>query len=340
MKLTLETKKFQLQLKHPFTISRSTRTTQDSVVVTISDGIYAGFGEAIPYPYYGIYIEDLLASIKKVQHIVVNITDETPETLWHKLAPHLKDDCFALCAIDCAYWDYYAKSNNKTTRSYFVNQDLQLPLSDYTIGIDSIEVMLQKMKETPWPLYKIKLGTAQDVSIIKELRRVTDAVFRVDANCAWSVEETLSNANALKELGVEFIEQPLAADNWKGMKKIKEKCVLPVIADESCQRYEDVAKCAEVFHGINIKLMKCGGLTPALKMINLARSLNIKVMAGCMAESSVGISNLCQIAPLLDYLDADGAMLLKNDTANGVTLSDGNIIFNTINGSGIEKLLS
>jgi len=147
-----------------------------------------------------------------------------------------------------------------------------------------------------------------------------------------------AQCNSLKELGVEFIEQPLHEDDWEGMKRLKKECVLPLIADESCQRFEDVEKCAEGFHGVNIKLMKCGGLTPALKMIKLARELNLKVMAGCMAESTVGISNLAQIAPLLDYIDADGGMLIKNDTANGVSLKYGNIVYPKENGSGIALL--
>ena len=142
----------------------------------------------------------------------------------------------------------------------------------------------------------------------------------------------------LEELGVEFIEQPLHPEDWDGMRLLKSECVLPLIADESCQRFEDVEKCSEGFHGINIKLMKCGGLTPALKMIEKARELNLKVMAGCMAESTVGISNLAQIAPLLDYLDADGALLLKNDTAKGVALQFGKIVYPEEKGSGISLL--
>ena len=338
MKLELATKPFQLILNHPFTISRSTRISQDTVIVSISDGVTTGYGEAIPYPYYNITHEKIGRSIIKSQGIIENGYGMYPDNLWQLLEPILKDDYFTLCAINCAYWDYYARSQNRTTRSYFKSETTQAPLSDYTIGIDSIEVMKQKIIETPWPIYKIKLGTEHDVEIISELREITNAIFRIDANCAWTVEETLQNAIQLKKLGVEFIEQPLKADDWEGMKCLKAKCVLPLIADESCQRFEDVQKCAEGFHGINIKLMKCGGLTPALKMIEKARGLNLSVMAGCMAESTVGISNLAQIAPLLDYIDADGGMLLKNDTAKGVKLEFGNIIYPNENGSGISLL--
>ncbi|MFT5215449.1 MAG: L-alanine-DL-glutamate epimerase-like enolase superfamily enzyme [Glaciecola sp.] len=337
MKLTQESKSHKLLLKYPFTISRSTRTFQDTVIVSISDGIHTGYGEAIPYPYYNITQEKIEQSILKSQLLIENAFGRHPDDLWNLLEPNLKDDYFTLCAINCAYWDYYAKSHDKTTRSYF-SVASKTPLSDYTIGIDTIEVMKQKILDTPWPIYKIKLGTKHDVEIVSELRKITNAIFRIDANCAWTVGETLKNAVQLKELGVEFIEQPLKADDWEGMKRLKRECVLPLIADESCQRFEDVEKCAEGFHGINIKLMKCGGLTPALKMIEKARELNLKVMAGCMAESTVGISNLAQIAPLLDYIDADGAMLFKNDTAKGIKLEHGNIIFSKENGSGISLL--
>jgi len=338
MKLTLTTKQYQLALKHPFTISRSTRTFQDTVVVSISDGINTGYGEAIPYPFYGITTEKIEQSVLKSQSIIENTFGIHPNDLWQQLEPNLKDDYFTLCAINCAYWDYYAQTENRTTRSYFRDENKKAPLSDYTIGIDTIEVMKQKIIETPWPIYKIKLGTEHDVEIVSELRKITEAVFRIDANCAWTVKETLDNAVKLKELGVEFIEQPLKADDWEGMKRLKEECILPLIADESCQRFEDVQKCAQGFHGINIKLMKCGGLTPAFKMIEKARELNLSVMAGCMAESTVGISSLAQIAPLLDYIDADGGMLIKNDTANGVTLKNGSIVYPKENGSGITLL--
>ena len=338
MKLKLQSKRFTLLLKHPFTISRFTRTTQETIVVSISDGNNTGYGEAIPYPYYGITLEKIEQSLYNSRAIIEHSFGVHPDDLWRQLEPSLRHDYFTLCAINCAYWDCFAQSQNRTTRSYFNDQNCQTPLSDYTIGIDTIAVMKKKILEMPWPIYKIKLGTEHDVEIITALRKMTNAVFRIDANCAWTVEETLQNAVELKALGVEFIEQPLHADDWQGMMHLKTRSVLPLIADESCQRFEDVEKCVPGFHGVNIKLMKCGGLTPAVKMIQKARAFNLKVMAGCMAESTVGISNLTQIAPLLDYIDADGAMLLKNDTADGVKLEQGKIMYSIKKGSGIALL--
>jgi L-Ala-D/L-Glu epimerase / N-acetyl-D-glutamate racemase len=336
MNLTITSKTFQLPLKHPFTTSRYTVTVQNTIIVSITNGEFTGYGEATVNPYYNSTVEKLQSSIRGVESVIENANGIAPKMLWQQLEPKLKEDYFALCAIDCAYWDFYAKLHKRTTRSFWSDDKMSMPQSNYTIGIDSIEKMKQKILETPWPIYKIKLGTKHDVEIVSELRQITNAIFRIDANCAWTVQETLDNAAELKELDVEFIEQPLNANDWEGMKILKQKSVLPLIADESCQCYEDVKPCAEMFHGINIKLMKCGGITSALKMIALARAKNIKVMAGCMTESTIGISNLCQIAPLLDYIDADGSMLLKEDIAEGIKIIDGNIIFNDKNGSGTE----
>lgn len=340
MKLTLTSRHFQLKLKHPFTISRFSRTHQDTVVVAISNGEITGYGEAIPYTYYNITKEKIEQSLESSRALVAQSFGLHPDELWVKLEVNLKGDYFTLCALNCAYWDFYAKSHNRTTRSYFANDIERLPLTDFTIGIDTVELMKQKILEMPWPIYKIKLGTTQDVEIVSELRKVTNAVFRIDANGAWAVQETLENAKKLKTLGVEFIEQPLKVEDWEGMKVLKAECVLPVIADESCQRLEDIERCAEVFQGVNIKLMKCGGITPALKMIKLAREKKLKVMLGCMAESSVGIASLCQVAPLVDYLDADGALLLDTDTADGVKIENGKIMFKDYYGSGVLNLKS
>jgi L-alanine-DL-glutamate epimerase-like enolase superfamily enzyme len=339
MKLTLTFKAYQLSLKHSFTTSRYTVNVQNTVVVCISNSDVTGYGEATANPYYGSTVEKLSTSINRVASIIETVSNCHPTDLWPQLEAKLKDDYFALCAIDCAYWDFYAKLHKRTLRSFWTHGEVHLPITNYTIGIDSIEAMTSKIKEKPWPIYKIKLGTKEDVKIIEELRKVTGSIFRIDANCAWSVEETFQNAKQLKNLNVEFIEQPLKADDWDGMRILKRICVLPIFADESCQRLEDVEKCAQCFDGINLKLMKCGGLTPALEMIKRARKLNIMVMAGCMTESTIGISSLSQLASQLDYIDADGAMLLQNDIASGTTFENGSIIYSDQYGAG-SKFLS
>ena len=278
----------------------------------------------------------MTASLEKVKPIVDSISEIHPRELWQQLSKIIPEDYFALCAVDIAYWDYYSRKNSKTLRSYWSGENARTPITSYTIAIDSLAIMKQKIIEKPWPLYKIKLGMPNDIEMVKHLREITDAVFRVDANCAWTAEQTIENARILKELNVEFIEQPLKTADIEGMKRVKQYSVLPIIADESCQREEDVEACSEIFHGINIKLMKCGGITPALRMIETAREKGLLLMAGCMTESTVGISGLTQIASLLDYLDADGALLLKRDIAYGVNFNYGKINYAKTTGTGVK----
>ncbi len=336
MSMTLDFKIFEMPLRHPFTISRYTVNIQKTMIARISDGEISGYGEATVNPYYHSTVEKLSGSIARVKPLVDAIQEMVhPADFWNVIEPHLRDDYFALCAIDIAYWDYFSRKAKKPLRDYFLGSG-QTPLTSYTIGIDTIEVMKQKIIEMPWPVYKIKLGRGHDIEIVESLRKITDSVFRIDANCAWTADQAIANSKILKDLNVEFIEQPLAAEDIEGMKKVKSESFLPVIADESCQRLEDVLSCKGLFHGINIKLMKCGGITPALRMIGEAREDNMLVMAGCMTESSVGISALVQIAPLLDYIDSDGALLLAGDIADGVRFDCGKIVYENDFGTGAK----
>ena len=329
---------YNLPLKHTFTISRQSYNIKPTMIVELKDGEYSGYGEASENPYYHITIDRMFNDLLELKDIIEKKTDESPSEYWNKLYPHLKKNMFALCALDLAYNDLYAKKKKKKLYELWNFNTRHNPLTNYTIGIDTIKNMVTKMKETPWPLYKIKLGTKEDLEIVKELRKYSDAIFRIDANCAWDVEETLKNAIELKKLGVEFIEQPLPAEDWKGAKVLFSNSVLPIIADESCQIEDDVDKCFAHFHGINIKLVKCGGLTPARRMLEKAEKLGMKKMVGCMTESSIGISAIAHLLPKLDYVDMDGAMLLAEDIASGVLIKSGKIKYSDKNGIGVELL--
>ncbi len=333
MKISL--KKFRLQLKHTFSISRESHDFQDTLIVGLSLDGKTGYGEATSNPYYGNTIESMMAEITAIEKEIAGFQLTTPE-IFHTFLVSKGLSNFTVCALDLAANDLYGKILDKPLYEIWGTNTKTYPTTNYTIGIASIEEMVSKMKETPWPIYKIKLGTDNDVAIVKELRQHTDAKFRIDANCAWSAKETIINAPLLKELGVEFLEQPLKADDWEGMEQVMHQSVLPVIADESCIVESDVEKCALHFSGVNIKLTKCGGLTPALRMISAAKEMGLKVMVGCMTESSVGISAIAQLLPQLDYVDMDGALLLKGDIASGVQIeSDGTVIFPAMGGSGI-----
>lgn len=333
MKLLVRT--YKLQLKHPFTISRGTRTEIPTLIVELLENGVSGFGEATANPYYNTTVEQFEEELIQKRKIVEISSTKTPEEYWEYLYPHFKNNMFLLCALDEAYTDLYTRQKGIKLYEYWNFKPENLPQSNYTIGIDTIENMVSKMKEMPWPIYKIKLGTKNDIEIVTELRKHSDAIFRIDANCGWTVTETIKNSIELQKLGVEFIEQPLPATNWKGAKILFDNSYLPIIADESCLVENDIEKCAEHFHGVNIKLMKCGGLTPAKRMIAKAKSLGLKTMVGCMTESSVGISAIAHLTPMLDYVDMDGALLIENDIASGVKLENGNIIFSDLNGTGV-----
>ncbi|MFT6796646.1 MAG: L-alanine-DL-glutamate epimerase-like enolase superfamily enzyme [Maribacter sp.] len=334
MKISL--KKYVLPLKHTFSISRESHDFQNSLIIGLSLNGQTGYGEATANPYYKITVESMMAEIETNLSIIENYNFNTPE-LFHAFLVSKGLNNFAICALDLAAHDLYGKLKNKPLYEIWGTNTLHYPTTNYTIGIAPIEKMVEKIQETPWPIYKVKLGTDDDVAIVRELRKHTDAVFRIDANCAWTAAETIKNAPLLKELGVEFLEQPLKADDWEGMEIVLHQSVLPVIADESCIVETDVEKCALHFNGINIKLTKCGGLTPALRMIKKGKELGLKVMMGCMTESTVGISAIAQLLPQLDYVDMDGAMLLKEDIATGVRiLKDGTVEFPELPGTGVS----
>jgi L-alanine-DL-glutamate epimerase-like enolase superfamily enzyme len=333
--MIISLKKYILPLKHTFNISRESRDFQDSLIVGLSLDGKTGYGEATANPYYNITMESMLAEINGIRKEIETFNFTKPE-IFHQFLIEKGLSNFSICALDIAAHDLYGKILGKPLYEIWGTTIDKYPTTNYTVGIASIEKMVAKMQETPWPIYKIKLGTDEDVAIVKELRKHSDAIFRIDANCAWTAEETIYNAPQLKALGVEFLEQPLNAVNWEGMKQVMHHSILPIMADESCIVETDVEKCALYFSGINIKLTKCGGLTPALRMIKKAKSLGLKVMVGCMTESTVGISAIAQLLPQLDYVDMDGALLLKEDIADGVIIQkDAKLIFPTLGGTGV-----
>ncbi len=339
MPISLRFHRFDLRLKHTFTIAHDSRDVQPSLIVELRDGPLSGFGEATSNKYYGITLDRMIDDLEGIRGLIESGEWTTAEELWQLAHASLKDNPFAQCALDEAAHDLVAKRAGKPLYRHWNLDADQNPITDYTIGIDSVENMVLKMQELPWPLYKIKLGTPDDLAIVRALRQHTDAVFRVDANCAWTAETAIQNALDFEALGVEFIEQPLKADDWEGMKRVVRESVLPVMADESCIVESDVERCAGYFHAINIKLTKCGGLTPARRMIDKARQLGLKVMVGCMNETSVGISAIAQLLPLLDYVDMDGTLLITNDPATGVTFDFGRVIYADENGTGANLIL-
>ena len=323
-----------LYLKHTFTIAHQSRDVQDTIIVRLEDDGFYWLGETTTNPFYGMTAENICERLEKARDLVEKENWASPEGLWENGKEVFKDNPFAQCALDMAAWDIFTKKKGQKLYEYLGLNPQKIPVTNFTIGIDSIEKMVAKMKEVDWPLYKIKLGTDQDLEIIRELRRHTSSTFRIDANCAWTAEQAIKNSEELAKLNVEFMEQPLGKDDLEGMKEVYKYSKLPVMADESCIVESDVKKCHGLFHGINVKLVKAGGITPGLRMIHEAKSFGMKTMVGCMTESSIGITAIAHIAPLLDYVDMDGAMLLKEDIAKGVEITPEKVTFPEGNGIG------
>lgn len=325
--------------KYPFTISKGTKTHQPAIIVQLEFMGFYGYGEAPAISYYDIPVEKMEADLLTKKRFIEQFTITDPERFWHFLHHLLPANPFLVCALDMAGWDLYGKMKRKSLQQLWGTTELNIPLTDYTIGIDTEVKMLAKMKEKPWPIYKIKVGDAGDMERVATIRKHTDAIIMVDANAGWSVEEALTKIPQLKALGVTVIEQPLSKDDWEGMKKLMQIEDVILIADETCVKEEDVERCVGYFHGINIKLTKCSGITPARRMITVAREKGMKIMLGCMNETTIGSGALLQLAAGVDYLDADGPLLLTEDTATGLTYNDGILSGSGAPGLGIEQYI-
>lgn len=334
--MNIRYKGVNLPFEYPFTISKGTKTHQPILVVALENRGFTGYGEAPAIYYYNATVEGMSEMLEKKKSMIERFVMLEPDRFWHFLHHLLPNDPFLVCALDIAAWDMYGKMRKMPLHKLWGIEFDKGPLTDYTIGISSIDDMVTKMQAKPWPVYKVKLGTPEDIAIIEALRKNTDAVIRVDANAAWTTEEAIALIPALDELGVELIEQPLAKDNWEGMKKLYDFSPVPLMADESCVSEADVAKCKGHFHGINIKLTKCSGITPALRMIKEARNLNLKVMMGSMNESTLGSAAVAHFLPLLDYVDMDGPLLLKEDLATGLDFDFGKVSISGKPGLGVE----
>ena len=244
------------------------------------------------------------------------------ETILADLKKHFPKEASAIAAVDIALHDLIGKKLNIPLWKYWGLDPNAAPRTSFTIGIDTIEkVQLKVAEAAPYPILKIKVGVASDIEIMREVRRLAPKKrLRVDANCGWSVPEAIRKAKVLEKLGVEFIEQPIPPGNNKALKKIKDSIGLPLMTDESSLTPDDIPGLWGCVDGINIKLVKCGGLRQALKMIHLARACGMKIMLGCMIESSVLCTAAAHLSPLVDYADLDTPLLIKSDPFCGMTI--------------------
>lgn len=338
MKLTFYT--HTLYFKYPFKIAHGSRISTPIVITQIEWDDLIGYGEASMPPYLGETHETAISFLSKAVKIINNYSNPFEiETIMQAIDSLSLNNTAAKAAIDIALHDLMGKILNKPCWQLFKLNKEETPFTTHTIGIDSPEIIKQKITEAfDYRILKIKLNGENDKLIINTIRNYTDKPIAIDVNQGWKVKEhALEMIEWLYNKNVLFIEQPLPKENIEDAFWLHERSSLPLFADESVQRYIDVDKIKHSFDGINIKLMKCTGMYEAHKMILKARALKLKVLIGCMSETSCAISAAAQLSPMADYADLDGALLIKEDVFNGITFNKGKIILNEMAGIGVIR---
>lgn len=337
MKLSFEP--YELKLKHVFTVSSFSRSTTPDVQVRIDYDGYTGYGEASMPPYLGQSVESVCTFLKKVN------LEQFPDpfclddilTYIDSLSP---GDSAAKAAVDIAMHDLVGKIIGAPWHRMLGLNPLKTPNTTYTIGIDTDEMVKMKTREVAgqFNILKVKLGTPRDREMIRAIREVSDLPIAVDVNQGWkNKKKALDEIFWLKEQGIVMVEQPMPKEMLDANAWLTEKSPLPTFADEAIQRLKDIPAIKGAYTGINVKLMKCTGMREAWKMMNYARAEGMKVMIGCMTETSCAIAAAAQLSPAVDFADLDGNLLIANDIFRGTTVVDGKITLNQLPGIGIEK---
>ena len=328
-----------LRTKHPFIIARggSSEYRVVRVTVTDADGL-TGWGEAAPSKHYGETADTVVSVLPLLAHVVEGADGWSLEALERAMAKAIGFNASARAAISAALHDLVAKRLGVPLYRLWGLDPAASPPTSFTISIAPDEATLrERIREAAgYPVLKIKLGSSWDERIMHIVREMEPGkVLRVDANAAWTPRHAIRMIPMLHELGVEFVEQPLRPHDIEGLRFVRERSELPIIADESCLVSTDIPALAGMVDGINIKLAKCGGLREALRMVATARAHGMSVMCGCMVESSLGITAAAHLAPLLDYADLDGAALVVNDPYVGATIEGGKVELPTGIGLGV-----
>jgi L-Ala-D/L-Glu epimerase len=336
--LRMEIEVIELRTKHPFIIARGGQSDYRTVWVRLKDGDgNEGWGEAAPTKFYGETTETVLAALDTYgAHLPDDPFDlEEAERRWEEL---LHRNPAARAALSSALHDLVGKRLGVPLYRLWGLDPTKAPRSTFTIGIDQPEKMRAKVREAEqYPILKIKLGTDRDVEILRTIRDTTDREIRVDANCGWTLKQTVRMLPVLEEFGVTVLEQPLPADQLDGLGEIRRRADIPVIADESCETAADIPPLVGKVDGINIKLAKCGSLREAIRMIAIARAHGMTVMVGCMIESSIGITAAAHFTPLVDIVDLDGAALLADDPFVGAAIDGGQVSLPAGPGLGVRR---
>lgn len=343
--MTLRYFPYELQLRHTFTVATSSRTTTQGVQVEIEYEGLIGYGEASMPPYLQKELgtlESVQAFLKRVQDIIGEFDDPFKlEEILSRIDSMSESDAAAKAAVDIALHDLVGKMLGAPWYKIWGFDAAKAPSTTFTIGIDTPDVVRAKTKECAekFNILKVKLGRDNDKEMIETIRSVTNLPIAIDANQGWKDKKyALDMIHWLKERGIVMIEQPMPKTQIDDIAWVTEHSPLPVFADESIQRLKDVAAQKGIFSGINIKLMKCTGMREAWKMLNLARAMDMKVMIGCMTETSCACSAAAQLSPAVDFADLDGNLLIANDRFRGMEVVNGKITIPDLPGIGVVKL--
>ena len=336
MALSLSFDLLDLQTRHPFTIARGSTTAYRVVRVRLrdADGV-EGWGEAAPSRYYGETPDTVVAALGRLGPALPADASnlDAADAALLRASP---GDASARVAVSAALHDLAGKRLGAPLWKLWGLDPSRAPLSSFTIGLDTPERVQAKVREAAsYPILKVKVGTPDDAAVLRAVREVTDKPLRVDANAGWTVAEAVAHLPLLEEMGVELIEQPVAAGDVEGLAAVHRVSRIPIVADESCRVAADIPRLAGAVDGISIKLAKCGSLREALRMVAAARAHRLSVMVGCMIETSLGITAAAHLTPLLDLADLDGAALLERDPFAGATIDAGRIVLPTGPGLGV-----
>lgn len=331
---------YELQLRHTFTVSSYSRKSTPGVQVKVEYEGYTGYGEASMPPYLGQSVESVISFLNKVDLSGFNDPLRLDSILNH-IGSLSQEDSAAKAAVDIALHDLVGKLIGLPWWRIWGLDKEKAPDTTFTIGIDTPEIVREKTRECAdrFNILKVKVGLDNDKEMISTIREITDLPLAVDANQGWKDRhQALDEIFWLKENGIVMVEQPMAKENIDDNAWITERSPLPIFADEAIQRLSDIPSVKGAYHGINIKLMKCTGMREAWKMVNYARAEGMKVMLGCMTETSCAVSAAAQLSPAVDFADLDGNLLITNDLYKGMEVKDGHITLNEMPGIGIVKL--
>jgi len=339
--MKLEIEPIRVETTHPFRIARETKQTRDIFVVTLESAGVRGIGEAAPQAFYGENAMTVRGAVNAIGRLldgdpldVQRRLNEVGEELHERLRPHAS----VRAALDMALWDIRGKREGEPVWKLIGADSARAPLTSFTIGFDRPDVVDAKVDAAaPYRILKVKVGIPGDLEILDRVMARSGKTVRVDANEGWDLETAIEKTMELFRRHVEFCEQPLPRDDEEGLRQLRRLSPLPVVLDESIVGPEDVERRHDQGHGINIKLMKCGGITPALRMIESARAHGLRVMIGCMLETSLGVTAAAHVSPLADWADLDGNLLLADDPFVGVRVEEGRLTLPQAPGLGVLR---